>query len=308
MIRVFFSGGQSNATGWATNNDLGIYTAGVYPLPDEYSGTTSQIYIYKTSSDAFSNLNIYGNSSNAGYSFNGSQMNHLCMEYTFFHRLALQYPGDTIYNIKYSYGGYSISQLQSATQSTFTAGIAKLDALGNPYTVEGFLWYQGESDQDSVAEVTAYPAQMTTLINHCVSLSSTDLKVFIVRPCYRVGVKVAQDEWNDMIYDYVRNESGVTADNKVLFTTDDLDVPAPASTYTYVHLAGNGMFRLGTRFFNTYMNFGLSRNIKTIGGKILNVGGNYKSIKTNDLYTDETYTAQQAQLTEPAVVSPSWPV
>ena len=298
MIRVWLSGGQSNGTGWATDNNIGGYSPGVYALPNEYSGTTSQIKVYKSGS--FQTLVPFGDASTGGYNFYGSSQNTISMEHSFFNKLSLQFPDDDFYNIKYSYGGRSISQLQGSTQATFTSGVDKLISDGQPYTIEGLLWYQGESDQHSQSNVDTYPAQLTTLIDHCVSISSTDLKVFIVRPNYLTGTAY-QDEWNGMIYDYVRNESGVTASQKILFSADDLETPDGEG---YIHVAGTGFFRLGTRFYNQFMNYGSNR--KTIGGKTFIVGGKYKTLRK--VYDDETFTPQNTgQSTVRPVVSPEWP-
>lgn len=307
MRRVWFSGGQSNGTGWGTSALVGEYIIGQSILPDVYTGVTSQIKVYNSSSNTFNNLQPIGIAGVGGYNQQGSTYNNCCMEHSFYHRLKEQFPDDTFYNIKYSYGGQSISQLQTQTQSTFTSGINKLTAEGEPFVVEGLLWYQGESDQDNTTEVNDYPTQLTNLINHCVSLSSSDLKVFIVRPVYRPGFKPSQDDWNYMIYDYVRNDSGVTADNKVLFTADDLDVPS-LEPLQLVHVAGNGFFLLGTRFFNTYMNMITPNHSKSIGGKIIKVGGDYKTIKTEP-FTDETYPSQKTGqgLYTPSI-DPPWPV
>lgn len=233
MKRVWFSGGQSNATGWGTSNIKDNY--GIeYSLPSEYDDTKHQINVFN--GNDFEKLKPFND---VGYNKNGSRLNNISMEHSFFHYLAKEYPNDNFYSIKYSHGGANINQLLVPTKRIFELGINK---MSGEYKVDGLLWYQGESDQHDLNSVKKYPAKLKNLINHCISLGSKDLKVYIVRPNTFYG-RPYQLEWNDMIEDFVK------INNAKLFNADDLEVPKNEG---YIHVSGTGLIRLGLRFFEEF--------------------------------------------------------
>lgn len=233
-------GGQSNATGWYTPTSS---------LPSIYTGITSDIKFYKQSTNTFEDYNPV----NVGINFNGSTNMTFSFEISFIHKIKEQYPDDEVYVIKYTFGGADISTLLSPTKTCFSNGKTKLDTIGN-YRIEGFLWFQGESDANTQSEVDGYPAKLTDLIDHCKTLAnnSTTFKSFIVRPGLRSCTgfetsKVYELEWREMIYNYCSGDTYLS-----LINSDDVEYPTLLEARIHVH--GNGFFTLGMRAFNEYMN------------------------------------------------------
>lgn len=153
--RVFLMAGQSNMGGVGGGAEL------VGPLA-QYSGTQSGVMIWD-----YSGQQWVPNSSSFG----------LCPsfgpEVSFGHEMHAAFPNDTIYLVKWSYGGSNLYQdwnpakngwCYNSFQNSALAALESLTDADLAPSIVGMLWMQGEADADDNTMAAAYEPNLTGLI------------------------------------------------------------------------------------------------------------------------------------------------
>ncbi|MGP1271952.1 MAG: sialate O-acetylesterase [Phycisphaerales bacterium] len=149
-VRVFVAAGQSNMSGCADSRLVPSY---------DFS-PRADILFWNQLTDTFGPLAT--GSSDASCAQNNEPEFYFGPEIAFGHAMASYYPGDQILIIKYTEGGTSLpfqwvppgiiaqrpngGDVWMRFRDELDLAFGVLDAEGYEYTVEGFIWHQGERD------------------------------------------------------------------------------------------------------------------------------------------------------------------
>lgn len=172
-------------------------------------------------------------------------------ELAFGERVAELYPHDQIAIIKYAVGGTTLyvdwttpdnefpegGPMWNQLLDTITASLGELTSQGHEYTIEGFLWMQGESDGDRRYQARAYDDKLIDFIS--------EIRLFLGEPEMPFVLGRVRNAGQPYIED-VRLAQVTVADADPFacwFDTDDI-----AFLPDGIHYDEEGMLTLGQRF------------------------------------------------------------
>jgi hypothetical protein len=183
--KVFLLGGQSNMAGLGGfPNDTPQPGYGAdKPLPAPYNVVQTDVNFWNYSGALLPNpWNSNGiNNPDIGTTWVSLQNGfgwepvEFGPEVSFGYRLHNLFPGDQIYLVKLGVNGSDLANSWNPNgtggnynlfQLRVNAAIKNLTDDGNPPTVAGMIWMQGDSDAQNAATAAAYEANLTNLIEH----------------------------------------------------------------------------------------------------------------------------------------------